>query len=104
MAGDNDTAAQAGIPDHLMWPIPNAARLGWAAIWMVFLGYPIGDILGAGYSPARAVVAWICLVAFAATYLFAMWVCLSLVPRVASGVQLLPLVALFVLGITLALV
>jgi two-component system sensor histidine kinase DesK len=95
---------QIGAPDNLMWPIPTVARLGWAAIWLVFLGYPIGDILGAGYSPARAVVAWICLVAFAATYLFAMWTCLTLVPRVATGVQLLPLVALFVLGITLAMV
>ncbi|MFZ0128294.1 MAG: histidine kinase [Candidatus Dormiibacterota bacterium] len=96
-------ARQMGAPDNLMWPIPTAARLGWAAIWLVFLGYPIGDILGAGYSPARAIVAWICLVAFAATYLFAMWTCLTLVPRVATGAQLLPLVALFVLGITLAL-
>ena len=97
-------ARQMGAPDNLMWPIPTVARLGWAAIWLVFLGYPIGDILGAGYSPARAIVAWICLVAFAATYLFAMWTCLTLVPRVATGVQLLPLVALFLLGITLALV
>ena len=100
----NHGARQIGAPDNLMWPIPTVARLGWAAIWLVFLGYPIGDILGAGYSPARAVVAWICLAAFAATYLFAMWTCLTLVPRVATGAQLLPLVALYVLGITLALV
>jgi two-component system sensor histidine kinase DesK len=100
----NHAARQIGAPDNLMWPIPTVARLGWAAIWLVFLGYPIGDILGAGYSPARAVVAWICLAAFAATYLFAMWTCLTLVPRVATGAQLLPLVALYVLGITLALV
>ena len=33
-----------------------------------------------------------------------MWVCLTLVPRVATGAQLLPLAALFVEGITLALV
>jgi len=29
-----------------------------------------------------------------------MWICLSLVPRVATGVLLLPLVALYVEGIT----
>ncbi len=87
-----------------MWPIPTVARLGWAAIWLVFLGYPIADIIGAGYSPTKAVIAWTCLVAFAATYLFAMWICLSLVPRVATGVLLVPLAALFVEGVTLALV
>ncbi len=36
-------------------------------------------------------------------YLFAMWICLTLVPRVATGVDLLPLVVLFVMGITLTL-
>ena len=53
----------------MMWPIPTIARLAWAAIWLVFLGYPIADIIGTGYSPTRAVIAWICLVGFAATYL-----------------------------------
>jgi len=94
----------AGSPDNLMWPIPTIARLAWAAIWLVFLGYPISDILGTGYSPTRAVVAWICLVAFACMYLLAMWLCLSLVPRVANGIQLLPLVAVFAMGIAMALV
>ncbi len=37
-------------PDNPMWPIPTVARLAWAAIWLVFLGYPIADILGTGYS------------------------------------------------------
>src|SRR5580698_1424182 len=104
MAADIETTTLVGPSDNVMWPIPTIARLGWAAIWLVFLGYPISDILGTGYSPAKAVVAWICLLAFAAMYLLAMWLCLSLVPRVATGVQLLPLVALFVMGITLALV
>lgn len=93
-----------GAPDNVMWPIPTSARLAWAAIWLVFLGYPISDILGAGYSQTRAVVAWICLIAFAAVYLATMAICLSLVPRVATGVRLLPLVALFVMGVTLSLV
>jgi two-component system, NarL family, sensor histidine kinase DesK len=104
MTGDQEMTRQTGAPEDLMWPIPTIARLFWAAIWLVFLGYPIADILGTGYSPGRAVIAWICLVGFAATYLFAMWLCLSLVPRVATGVLLLPLAALFVEGITLALV
>ncbi len=95
---------RVGAPSSMMWPIPTFARLGWGAIWLVFLGYPIADIIGTGYSPTKAVIAWICLVGFAATYLFAMWVCLTLVPRVATGVWLLPLAALFVEGITLALV
>jgi two-component system sensor histidine kinase DesK len=104
MAGEHEMTRQVGAPDNVMWPIPTVARLGWAAIWLVFLGYPISDILGAGYSPARAVIAWVCLIAFAALYLFAMWICLSLVPRVATGVRLMPLVALFVMGITLTLI
>src|SRR5580700_3935309 len=104
MAGKLETTSQIGSSDNMMWPIPTVARLAWAAIWLVFLGYPISDILGAGYSPARALVAWICLVAFAVVYLVTMLICLSLVPRVATGVRLLPLVALFVMGITLSLV
>jgi two-component system sensor histidine kinase DesK len=104
MTGEQELTARPGAPDNMMWPIPMIARLAWAAIWLVFLGYPIADILGAGYSPTKAAIAWICLLAFAAVYLFAMWLCLSLVPRVATGVRLLPLVALFAMGITLALV
>src|SRR5580700_3169025 len=104
MAPEQETTRQVGAPDNAMWPIPTIARLAWAAIWLVFLGYPIADIIGTGYSPTKAVIAWICLLGFAATYLFAMWICLTLVPRVATGVLLLPFVALFVEGITLALV
>ncbi len=104
MAGTLESTRQVGGPENMMWPIPAPARLGWAAIWLVFLGYPISDIIGAGYSPAKAVVAWICLVGFASTYLFAMWICLSLVPRVATGVLLLPILALYVEGIALTLV
>jgi two-component system sensor histidine kinase DesK len=104
MAGKLETTSQIGSSDNMMWPIPTVARLAWAAIWLVFLGYPISDIIGAGYSPTKAVIAWICLVVFTGTYLFAMWICLSLVPRVATGVLLLPLLALYIEGITLALV
>jgi two-component system sensor histidine kinase DesK len=99
-----ETAGLVGAPDNQLWPIPTVARLAWAAIWLVFLGYPISDILGTAYSPAKAVTAWVCLVAFAGTYLLAMWLCLSLVPRVVAGIQLLPLAAVFVMGITMALV
>jgi two-component system, NarL family, sensor histidine kinase DesK len=104
MAGTLESTRTVGGPDNMLWPIPTAARLAWAAIWLVFLGYPISDIIGAGYSPTKAVVAWICLIGFAATYLFAMWICLSLVPRVATGRLLIPLVAVFIEGITLTLV
>jgi two-component system sensor histidine kinase DesK len=104
MTGEQAMTTRLGAPDNMMWSIPTIARLAWAAIWLVFLGYPIADILGAGYSPGKAAVAWVCLIAFAAVYLFAMWLCLSLVPRVATGVRLVPLVALFAMGITLALV
>jgi two-component system sensor histidine kinase DesK len=91
-------------PENVIWPIPAVARLAWAAIWLVFLGYPISDILGTGYAPTKAVIAWVCLIGFAAMYLLAMWLCLALVPRLAGGIQLLPLAAVFVMGITLALV
>jgi two-component system sensor histidine kinase DesK len=101
---DQEPARLINSPDNVIWPIPTVARLAWAAIWLVFLGYPISDILGTGYSPTKAVIAWICLIGFAAMYLLAMWLCLALVPRIAGGIQLLPLVAVFVMGITLALV
>jgi two-component system sensor histidine kinase DesK len=104
MAGTLESTRQVGGPDNMMWPIPTAARVAWAAIWLVFLGYPIADIVGAGYSPTKAIIAWICLVGFAATYLYAMWICLSLVPRVATGVLLMPLLVLYVEGIALTLV
>ena len=104
MAPEQEMTRQVGAQDSAMWPIPTIARLAWAAIWLVFLGYPIADIIGTGYSPTKAVIAWICLIGFAATYLLAMWICLTLVPRVATGVLLLPFAALFVEGITLALV
>ena len=104
MAGKLESTQQVGSPDNMMWPIPPVARVAWSAIWLVFLGYPIADILGAGYSPTKAVIAWICLVAFASTYLFAMWICLSLVPRVATRVLLLPIAALYVEGIALTLI
>lgn len=91
-----------GSPDNMMWPIPTIARLAWAAIWLVFLGYPIADILG--YSPARAVFAWVCLGAFVVVYLGTMYLCLSIVPRIATGRMLLPLVLLFAMGITLSVI
>jgi two-component system, NarL family, sensor histidine kinase DesK len=102
--GAPEVTRRVGAPDTLMWPIPTFARLGWAAIWLVFLGYPISDVIGTGYSPSRSLIAWVCLAGFAALYLFTMWVCLGLVPRVATGVRLLPLAALFVMGIALSLV
>jgi two-component system sensor histidine kinase DesK len=104
MAGTLESTRTVGGPDNMLWPIPTTARLAWAAIWLVFLGYPISDIIGAGYSPTKAVIAWICLIGFAATYLLAMWICLSLVPRIATGALLIPLLAVFVEGITLTVV
>jgi two-component system, NarL family, sensor histidine kinase DesK len=104
MATEADPSPLVGSPDNMMWPIPTVARLGWAAVWLVFLAYPISDIVGTSYSPARAVIAWLCLVAFAATYLMTMWICLSLVPRVATGAQLVPLAVLFALGIAFSLI
>ena len=41
MADTGSRRRQVGAPDNAMWPIPTVARLGWAAIWLVFLGYPI---------------------------------------------------------------
>ena len=40
MAGERESTRQVGGPDNMMWPIPTVARLAWAAIWLVFLGYP----------------------------------------------------------------
>jgi two-component system, NarL family, sensor histidine kinase DesK len=85
-------------------PVPPLGRLAWAAVWLVFLGYPISDILGTGYSPARALIAWVSLAVFAAIYLLTMWICLLQVPRYVSGAALLPLVTLFAFGIALTLV
>lgn len=104
MTGEHAMTTRVGAPDNMMWPIPTVARVGWAAVWLVFLGYPISDILGTRYPQTRAIIAWVCLVGFAVVYLFTMWVCLTLVPRVATGVRLLPLAALFATGITFTLV
>jgi two-component system, NarL family, sensor histidine kinase DesK len=97
-------AATTDTPRGMSWPVPPVARLAWAAIWLVFLGYPISDILGAGYSPARAVAAWVSLGVFVGVYLATMWICLASVPRQVTGRALIPLVALYAIGITLVLV
>jgi two-component system sensor histidine kinase DesK len=104
MASEQGMATAAGAPRGMSWPVPPFARLGWAAIWLVFLGYPISDILGTGYSPARAVIAWLSLGIFVGVYLTTMWICLSSVPRQLTGRALVPLGALFAIGIALVLV
>ncbi len=104
MSDDSEDTRPIDAHDNRMWPIPPIARLAWAAIWLVFIGYPISDILGTGYSQTKAVIAWVCLVAFAAVYLGTMWLCLSIVPRIAAGRALLPLLLLYVMGLTLTVV
>lgn len=79
-------------------------RLLWAGVWLVFLAYPIGDILSGSYSAAKAAAAWLTLITFAALYLVAMWSALEILPRDSRGTRLMPLVGLTSLGVVLVLV
>ncbi|MBV8161016.1 MAG: hypothetical protein JO265_08850, partial [Acidimicrobiia bacterium] len=56
-------------------------RLLWAAVWLAFLAYPIGDILTRHHSRVWVAAAWASLVAFGALYLRTMWASLGPDPR-----------------------
>ena len=70
------------------------ARLAWVAIWLVFLAYPISDILSGGYSQTRAIVAWGALAAFVSLYLRTQWIAMGADIRYPGDVDLRPYLAL----------
>ncbi|MER6400727.1 histidine kinase [Kitasatospora sp. NPDC001603] len=43
-------------------------KVSWMLLWMVYLLYPVGDLLRDGHSPAATVAGWIALVAFVGCY------------------------------------
>ena len=75
-------------------------RVFWCAIWLVFLAYPIGDIVSGRYSTARAALGWATLALFVALYLRTMWMALGVDPRARQRPQLAWLVALIVFSLT----
>lgn len=44
-------------------------KLCWMSLWMLYLAYPVGDLLGGRHSPAVQVVGWVMLVAFVGCYI-----------------------------------
>ncbi|MFI9270540.1 sensor histidine kinase [Kitasatospora sp. NPDC052896] len=44
-------------------------KICWMLAWMLYLAYPIGDLVTGGYSPLEAVLGWAVLVVFLACYL-----------------------------------
>ncbi|WP_232246507.1 sensor histidine kinase [Kitasatospora mediocidica] len=44
-------------------------KLCWMSVWMVYLAYPIGNLLHSGYSTGKTVVGWLAMAAFLAGYL-----------------------------------
>ena len=76
-----------------------AARVAWVAVWLVFLGYPISDIVSGRYSQARTTVAWIALALFVVLYLRAQWIAMGADLRFEDRVDLRPYVALMAVSL-----
>jgi len=77
-------------------------RLLWCAVWLVFLGYPIGDILSRHHPTTWVISAWAALGIFVAVYLRTMWVAFSANPADDEPTPAAWLTAL--IGFTLAMV
>jgi two-component system sensor histidine kinase DesK len=52
-------------------------RLAWISVWLVFLGYPIADILVRDHSTGWLLAAWLSLAVFVGLYLRTMWLALG---------------------------
>ncbi|MCW2942539.1 MAG: sensor histidine kinase [Actinomycetia bacterium] len=79
------TPTGTGRRRHLAW-------LGWA-VWLAFLGYPIGDLAGRHFGTAATVGAAVGLLAFAGVYLRLLWLALIVKAPYAAW-----MIALVVLG------
>ncbi|MBJ7609045.1 MAG: hypothetical protein JF887_06395 [Candidatus Dormibacteraeota bacterium] len=62
----------------------------WAAVWLAFLAYPIGDILSGRYSTTKAALAWAALAVFVVLYLRTIWVGFAVDPRLPRAADLRP--------------
>jgi len=78
-------------------------RLFWPGIWLVFVAFPISEILTGGWSTARAVLAWALLSLFAALYLTSMWLATGFRNEPERRVSLIPYAAFIAVTIGLAL-
>lgn len=43
-------------------------KVAWMLLWMIYLAYPVGDLLNGGHSTSARVLGWICLAAFVLGY------------------------------------
>jgi two-component system sensor histidine kinase DesK len=72
----------------------------WISVWLVFLGYPIGDIFARPHSTSWLIAAWFSLAVFVALYLRTMWLAVSgdlrQPPTVANGWLAVLIVCTFV--------
>ncbi|MFF2657826.1 sensor histidine kinase [Kitasatospora sp. NPDC058032] len=79
-------------------------KVSWMLLWMIYLAYPVGDLLNGGHSTGATVLGWVCLVAFVVGYV--LLVVLRSMPgmrprtcrAVVAGMVGLALTSTFVLG------
>lgn len=77
-------------------------RLFWPGIWLVFVAYPISDILSGRWSAARTALAWALLTVFAALYLISMWLATGFRSEPERPIRLLPAAGFVAVTIGLA--
>ncbi|MEV6976541.1 histidine kinase [Kitasatospora sp. NPDC093806] len=44
-------------------------KIAWMMLWMIYLGYPVGDLLNGDHGPGARVLGWSCLAFFVAGYI-----------------------------------
>ncbi|MDP9073212.1 MAG: sensor histidine kinase, partial [Actinomycetota bacterium] len=79
----SDSREEAGLaPGRALLPLrlTGSWRLWWSAVWLVFLGYPIGDIVSRHHPAIWVISAWTALLVFVGLYLRTMWVAFSANP------------------------
>lgn len=75
------------------------ARVLWVAVWLVFLAYPIQDIVSGHYSQTRSLLAWSALAVFVVLYLRTQWIAVGADLRHPDRVDLRPYFALMAVSI-----
>ncbi|WP_380285569.1 sensor histidine kinase [Kitasatospora purpeofusca] len=79
-------------------------KVSWMLLWMIYLAYPVGDLLDGGHGTGATVLGWVCLAAFVVGYI--LLVVLRSAPGtrprtcrvIVAGMVLLAVTSTFVLG------
>jgi two-component system, NarL family, sensor histidine kinase DesK len=93
-----DRMIAGGAPALLRGP----ARLGWWGAWLVFLAYPVSDIVAGRFVGPAAPLAGIALAVFVGLYLLTGWTAFGVGARSPRGLDLIPYLAL--MAFTLAVI